>query len=369
MAIYGMKDAANLILIDKQTGEPALYIDYANATSSEWTSDSVYATKKGTNAIRWDNARNGTLTVDTELFDFGLLAMIMGADVKEGKSDIFKRVDAKLNSSLAVSIGDGFGIDEATISVLKLRGGQDDTEHVGRPLYNASTAQRNLPRLITDVSVSAGDVFARINFPRVNGADGYIIKRDGDVIAEQAGNEYTDSGLTAEMAYEYTVAAYNEYGEGPTSAVVEVTTAAAGASQTTTHTASSEARIEAADNEGTINQPDPSAVSYAYAGGIVQFTNAVPGDSYAIYYMEEVDNVRTLEIGANKFAGAYEIYADAVIRPQDGSADELVQIHYFNARPQSNFTLTQSATDPTALSVVFDLLPEGDKLAEFKVMQ
>lgn len=365
-----MKDAANLILRDKNTGEPALYIDYANATSSEWTSESVYALRKGTNAIRWDNARNGTLTLDTELFDFGLLAMIMGADVKEGKSDIFKRVDATLDSTRAIRIGDGFGVDETTISVIKLRNGQNDTEHTGRPLYNASAAQRNLPGQITDLSISAADTTARINFPRVNGATGYIIERDGASIAEQSGNEYTDTGLSPEMSYSYTVHAYNEYGAGAKSPLVEVDTAVEGTTSTTTFTATSEARIEAVNNVGTVSQPDPLSVTYSYTNGIIQFSeNAVPQDAYAVYFMTEVDNVRTLEIQANKFAGAYEIFADALIRPQDGSLDQIVQIHYFNARPQSNFTLTQSATEPTSLSIVFDLLPEGDKLAEFKVMQ
>ena len=46
MSIYGMKDAADLILVNKATGLVDLYIDYANATTSEWTSESVYATKK-----------------------------------------------------------------------------------------------------------------------------------------------------------------------------------------------------------------------------------------------------------------------------------------------------------------------------------
>ena len=48
MATYGMKDAANLTLVNKKTGNIDLFLDYANATSSEWTSERVFATKKGT---------------------------------------------------------------------------------------------------------------------------------------------------------------------------------------------------------------------------------------------------------------------------------------------------------------------------------
>lgn len=370
MAIYGMKDASNLILVDKATGKPALYIDYANATNAEFTSESVYATRKGTNAIRWDNARNGTLTVETEMFDFGLLAMVMGADVKTGASDIFKRVDAVVDESRAIRIGDGIGVDAATISVLQLRNGVDDTEHVGAPLFNASFAAKNLPKQVSDVSATYNDTTARISFPLVNGAAGYIIERDGVQIVDQVGAEYSDTGLTPETEYTYTVIAYNENGTGPESAEVKITTAAEGTKDMSTSTATSEARIAAGSNVGTVAEADQSQVNYTYENGIVQLSeNAVPGDAYAIYYMEETPNVRTLSIAADKFAGAYEIFADALIRRQDTGEDEFVQIHYYNARPQSNFTLTQSATEPTSLSIVFDLIPQGSDLAEFQVIE
>lgn len=370
MAIYGMKDASNVIMVDKATGKPALYIDYANATNAEFTSESVYATKKGTNSIRWDNARNGTMTMETELFDFGLLAMVMGADVKNGTSDIFKRVDAVVDESRKIKIGDGMGVDPSTISVLRLRDGVDDTEHVGAPLFNASFAAKNLPKQVSDVSVTYNDTTARISFPLVNGAAGYIIERDGTQIIDQVGAEYSDTGLKPETAYKYTVTAYNENGTGPESAVVEITTPAKGTEDMSTATATAQARIEAGSNVGTVAEADQSLVNYTYESGVVTLSqNAVPGDAYAIYYMEKTSNTRTLSIDANKFAGSYEIFADARIRRQDTGEDEFVQIHYFNARPQSNFTLTQSATEPTSLSIVFDLMPQGDKLAEFQVFK
>ena len=96
--------------------------------------------------------------------------------------------------------------------------------------------------------------------------------------------------------------------------------------------------------------------------------NSVPGDTYAIYYLEKA-NGRTISIKSDKFAGSYEIFATAQIREQETGRDELVQIHYFNAKPQSNFTLTQDATAPASLSIVFDLLPSGNDLAEFKVVK
>ena len=328
----------------------------------------MYATAKGANAIRWDNARNGTLTIDTELFDLGLLAMTMGSDIEEGSAEVFQRRDAVLDSSLAVSIGNGLGVVPESISVVKLNSIQD-TEHSGEPLFNQSASEANLPGQVRSVSVSANDAIANISFNRVNNASGYKIFRDGVEVASTQQNSYTDNKLTPGTKYKYTIVAYNDFGDGPASAVVEVTTAAKGVKETTAYTATQAAIAAAAGNTGSVVTPDASATTYSYSGGTLTFSNANVGDAYAIYYMEEVQGARTLTISADQFAGAYEIYADARIRPRDGGADELIYIHYFNARPQSNFTLTQSATDPTALSIVFDLFPEQTKNANGETVE
>ncbi|WP_461199371.1 fibronectin type III domain-containing protein [Enterococcus sp. N249-2] len=367
MAIYGMKDAANLIMVSKKTKQPAMYIDYANATSSEWSSESVYATKKGANAIRWDGSRNGTLTLETEMFDFGLLAMVMGSDIKEGRSDIFTRVEATLDSTRQVKIGEAVSVDGESISILKLK--DDKVEHDGLPLYNESSAKINLPGQVKDVTVAVNDTTAKINFPKATTATSYQITRDNEVIAEVSATEFVDTGLTAEKEYTYTVVSVNEYGKGAASAKVIPTTSASGVTALTQFVATAQAKIDAVSNTGMVNPPETGAVTFSYSDGIVEFNEqAVPGDSYAIYFMNTTENVRTLTIDANKFADSYEIFADSQIREQDTSNDILVQMHYFNAKPQSNFTLTQSSTEPTSLSIVFDLMPVGDKLAEFKAI-
>lgn len=367
MAIYGMKDAANLIMVDKKTKQPVMYVDYANATSSEWTSEAVFATKKGSNAIRWDGSRNGTLTLETELFDFGLLAMVMGSDIKKGRSDIFTRVEATLDDTRKVKIGEANAVDSSTISVIKLQ--EDMVEHDGQPLYNASTATNNLPAQVKNLTIAANDTTARLIFTKVSDVDNFNVIRDDEVIGQVAGdiNEFTDTGLTPEKEYVYEVQAINEYGKGPKSAKVRATTTADGVTEAVNYEATSQDKIDSAQNTGEVNVPEAGEVTYSYADGIVTFTEeAVPGESYAIYFMNETMNVRTLTIEANKFAGSYEIFANSTIREQMTGADELVQIHYMNAKPQSNFTLTQSATEPTSLSIVFDLMPQGEILAEFK---
>lgn len=363
---YGMKDAANLIAVDLATGVPALFIDYANATSSEWSAESVFAMKKGTNAIRWDNARTGTLTLDTELFDFGLLAMVMGSNIKDGIENIFTRNEGTLSADRIIALKSEGDIDLSTVSVVKLRG--KTNEHEGLPLINATAATAQFPGQVKNITVSVNDKNAKITFDRAEKADSYVVFRDGEVIGNSNTNEFQETGLTPETDYVYSVASVNGYGEGAKSAVVEVTTAAEGSTAFTPVVPTQDALTAAESNTPNISGIAEQATFTIVDKTVVLSEATKIGDRYAIYFMEEIDNVRTLTIGADTFPGNYEIFADARIREENG-ADELVQIHYFNAKPQSNFTLTQSSTEPTSLSIVFDLFPVKGILAEMKVIQ
>ncbi|MBO1087246.1 fibronectin type III domain-containing protein [Enterococcus mundtii] len=363
---YGMKDAADLLLVDLATKMPALYVDYANATSSEWTAESVYANKKGSRAIRWDDARQGTLTLDTELFDFGLLAMVMGSNIKDGSSDIFTRNEGIIDADRAITLKADGDVDNETVSVIKLRG--DSNEHLGLPLVNVTNATAKVPSQVENVVVTASDKTAKVVFDKAEKADSYQIKRNGEVVGEVTKTEFADIGLTPETKYTYEVVAVNTYGHGARSAVVEVTTPAEGASAGAPTKATTQALNEAKGFKPEVEGGGTAPTFTVENGKVVFSESAAIGDRYAVYFMEEVDNVRTLTIGAETFPSNYEIFANATIKEENGH-DEIVQIHYKNAKPQSNFTLTQSATEPTSLSIVFDLFPVKGILAEMKVIQ
>jgi len=366
--IFGIKDAADLILVNKRTGNIDLYIDYANATSSEFTSESVSATAKGVTAIIWDGNRSGTLTLDAEVFDINLIPLLLGSEIKSGKSDIMQREDAELDASLAIRLeGDGYSIKPETVSIFKLNS-LHDPSHVGAPLHNDSKAALNLPAQVKDVAVSMTDTTARITFPRVADAKGYIVLRNGTEVADTQSNEYTDTGVTAEIEYAYTVRAYNDFGRGPLSAEVDATASASGVTTPVTFTATSAKKLASAGNTGEVNSPDVDEVTFSLVNGVVQFTNALPGEAYAVYYMEETDNVQTFEISADKFADNYEIFATSMMKERDTGRNELIQIHYLNAKPQSNLSLTMSANEPTNFNVVFDLIPVGGKLGDFHIL-
>lgn len=364
MATYGMKDAANLTLVSKRTGDVALFLDYANATSSEWTSERVEATAKGTTAISWDSARKGTLTVDSEIFDLGYLAMVIGSEVKKGQNDILKREVVTVDATRVSKI-EGV-VDPSTVSLIKLK--KDLVEHDGLPVVSTTGNKALLPSLVKDVVVNVDDVSANITFAPSDRAVSYDIKRDGVSVGTVTDTTFADTGLTAEQTYVYTIVAVNEFGTAAPSAKVTATALADGVKERVQFKATS-GDIEAAEAvEGVLGESINSMVTYGFEDGKITFNSkAKIGDNYAVYYMESIDNARTIEISADKFPDSYEIFADAMIREKETGADEFVQIHYKNARPQSNFTLTQSATEPTSLSVVFDLVPDkNQQLAEMK---
>lgn len=87
----------------------------------------------------------------------------------------------------------------------------------------------------------------------------------------------------------------------------------------------------------------------------------------AVYYIESVAKGKTLTFAFDKYPANFEIFADVMITPKGGGADEFVQIHYPNAKPQANFSLSMDANAPTNLSITFDLLPdEKGNMAYYK---
>ena len=366
MATYGMKDAANLTLLDKATKRVAMHIDYANATSSEWSSDRVFATKKGANAIGWDSGRVGKLTLETEIFDLKLLALTAGSEVKEGEADVFRheRVQVATDRTLKLS-----AVPEAgSISIFKVKA--DGLEHDGSEVMQEVTGETgSVPVMVKDLAVTAKDTEATLTWSAAKGAITYSVLRDGVEVAQPTTPSFTDSGMKPETTYVYEVVAINQNGQSPVSPKVVVKTAAKGATEAgavVKATKEAVAEAEAAAKAGMTN-----GLSYkVLEDGTIQMSEAaIVGQRYVVYYMQHVNEARTIEIAADKFPSSYEIFADAYIREQQTSKDEFIQIHYKNAKPQSNFSLAQSAKEPTSLSITFDLFPDEENvLAEYKVI-
>jgi len=356
MSTYGLKDASNITFVKRGTTTPVLYINYANQTNTQWQSNRVYAKKKGTQAIAWDAARTGKLTIQTEEFDLRLLALMAGDDdLHKGTNTIFKRKVFQLRGDRMISL-DTKPI-EGSVSVFRV----DDTdkrEHITEIPTLVSGDGSSVPQMVTDVAVSAKDTTATITWSTTSNATNYVVYRNGVAVGYPVTTSFNDSNLTPETEYKYTVVAKNAAGQSVQSAEVVITTSAQGTEDEGAAVKATEEAIKKAEDNAKGANLNGLYFKMTDGGNGIQLSDeAVVGASYAVYYMAKQDGVSSYTINALKFATNYEIFADSVIRSETGE-DKFAQIHFTNVKPASNVTFNQNSEQVTSLSLEFDLLAD-----------
>lgn len=366
MATYGMKDAANIIIVKRGTKTPILKADYANTTGAEWKSERVWAKKKGANAIAWDSARTGTLTMDTELFDLKLLALVAGDELHQGASEVFKNEKFRLQSDHLINLQ--YKPLEGSVSVFKLK--DDGLAHDQAIPQLMDGENGSIPLMVTGVSVSAKDTTAAITWSAAKGANSYVVFRDGVQIGQPVTNSFTDADLAPQKQYKYTVEAINTNGTSPKSAEVIVTTAAKGTEEAGQAVTATEEAVKQAEANAKVVSANGVNFKITEAGGI-QLSDSCPVNAqYVVYYAANIDGVSSFAVNAEKFADNFEIYADCIIRDQQEGKDHFSQIHYTNVKPEGSFTIGQDATKATSLSLKFDLMPdENGDMATYKFIE
>lgn len=82
MSLYGIKDSANVTLFSKAAAtkdQPVLFADYCNQTSLNMSADTVYAMKKTAKAISWDTNREGSLTMEMQVYELRWISLLFGS--------------------------------------------------------------------------------------------------------------------------------------------------------------------------------------------------------------------------------------------------------------------------------------------------
>lgn len=106
MAKYGIKEVADVIFFDIETGKPVLFFDTLKVSSIENGAESANATggKGNANLITWNYGRTATLTMQDALLSMESLALLAGSTV-EDSATITKRerftADADGSATLA----------------------------------------------------------------------------------------------------------------------------------------------------------------------------------------------------------------------------------------------------------------------------
>lgn len=100
--LFGIKDAADLILKRKKDNKIILSSDYFNVSTNASTANRTYAMKKGVKAIAWDGEKESTLTLQAEVYDLKWLGILAGDEMITGAQDIIQREVVQITSGKAV---------------------------------------------------------------------------------------------------------------------------------------------------------------------------------------------------------------------------------------------------------------------------
>lgn len=140
---FAVKDAIDMTI--KKVGDSTdtgVTIDYLNECSISLKADTVYAQKKGMNAIAFNGAREGTFTMNAEVIGFEYLAWMLGGSITTDE-------DGKYLIKVSGSVPSTKYIIDGTFNCVF----EDGTEVIQYiKMYNAK------PQVEADLTLSATDV-------------------------------------------------------------------------------------------------------------------------------------------------------------------------------------------------------------------
>lgn len=132
---YGIKEVLNLSFQDLSTGDPLLYIDYAESTEIDNAATRIDLTGGQGNyrLLSFDHTKLATMKLKVPLVDTTLLSMLMGDSVATGAQNVIKREILTVSSGTATL--SSTPVAGTTTSVFYLQGSRDN----GTPLTVAAS--------------------------------------------------------------------------------------------------------------------------------------------------------------------------------------------------------------------------------------
>lgn len=76
------RQCCDLDIRDYKTKTPWMYADFCNTTTMGFTSDAVYAMKKGAKCIKFDNPLEGTISMTFQVHPFRIYAMLSDSELE-----------------------------------------------------------------------------------------------------------------------------------------------------------------------------------------------------------------------------------------------------------------------------------------------
>lgn len=97
---YGLREVMYSQIYDYNSSTPLLYLEFPNNTQLEVSGETVYATggRGGPNIISFTGNRNGTFTIDTQIFTMSTIAILTGGQVLNEETDIYRVQNATVKN-------------------------------------------------------------------------------------------------------------------------------------------------------------------------------------------------------------------------------------------------------------------------------
>lgn len=112
------RQVCDVIIRELATMHPYFNFETANTTTAGITGSSVYAKKKGANAIGFQDQIAGTMTIEAQVLPFKMLAMFSDGTIEsEGLQDIHVTVEAKTAGKLTFTLPNGATFVSGTLFV------------------------------------------------------------------------------------------------------------------------------------------------------------------------------------------------------------------------------------------------------------
>ncbi|VIF92059.1 Uncharacterised protein [Clostridioides difficile] len=196
MKRFAVKDASNIIVRNKVTGEIIFYSPDLNAFNLKMDSESIYAKAKGANTIAFDGAITASLTMEQEVIQMQQLAMLLSSDIDEQSAKVGKRKVLSSDSSKKVTLANIKPVANS-ISVYSVE--SDGISIIKRLQFTSATSGENTEITISTADFNAGDkvaVFYLEELPKAkvirvkeeSTAPNYVI--EADVMVKTVDGEY-----------------------------------------------------------------------------------------------------------------------------------------------------------------------------------
>lgn len=148
---FGIKEVYNCTILDFATNKPFAYVDYAEATTNETSSQRtpVVGGQGAYKLMSFDSQKESTFQLTLPLVDIKLLAMLAGDELVEGATDVYKREE--------LTVVDNAGSLEITLSETPLADTLIVNEIAGLRDYGAEITATVAGTTATLTGVAEGD--------------------------------------------------------------------------------------------------------------------------------------------------------------------------------------------------------------------